>query len=74
MNKTHKYSGSNLKILSPGICTPLTTSSNSKYIICEIKQNNKNEYQTDQTGCRYGLLYDEETCKNSLRTDVSQAS
>jgi len=45
-----------------------------KYTICEIKQNNKNGFQTDQTGCRYGLLYAEETCKNSFSTDVFQAS
>jgi len=25
--------------------------------MCEITQNNKNEFQTDQTGCRYGLWW-----------------
>jgi len=42
--------------------------------ICKIKQDNKNEIQTHQTGCRYGLLYAEETCKNSFSSDVFQAS
>ena len=32
------------------------------------------KFKETRTGCRYGLLYAKETCKNTLRTDVFQAS
>jgi len=37
-----------------------------------MKQNNKNVFQKTMTVCRYGLLYAEETCKSSFRTDFSR--
>ena len=36
-----------------------------------MKQN-KNELQKTRTLCRYGLLFSEETCKSSFRTDFSR--
>jgi len=36
--------------------------------------HNKNQFQRDQTGCRYALLYGEETCKNSFSTEVFQTA
>ena len=36
-----------------------------------MKQN-KNEFQKTRTVFRYGLLYAEETCKSSFRTEFSR--